>query len=87
MAKNRNKKQFKRGALPINEIYFFCDNCSAIKPSIKHRVTLTSDGIEIVRDICADCGVEQEIEGVGPSRIETFRIRSDETRQNRNQKG
>lgn len=85
MAKNRSKKGLGRRRTACNDIYFFCDNCSAMSPSKRHKVTLTSEGVEIVRDLCAECGVEQEIEGVEPERVETFRVRSDETGKYRNQ--
>lgn len=62
------------------EIYFFCDYCSLPRLSKRHTVTLTAKGIEIVKDVCSECGVVQEIESVGTKNIETFRIKDDETK-------
>ena len=63
-----------------NEIVFYCDNCSLPRISKKHTVRLTSDGTEIVKDVCEYCSVSQEIEfdARHTNTVEKFRIKSEE---------
>lgn len=63
------------GSTEAGDIYFFCDQCSEHRLSRRHTVTLTCYGVEIVKDVCSYCGVEQEIELIGRKQIETYRIR------------
>lgn len=53
---------------------FFCDNCSAPRPSSKHTIRISKDGIETVSDTCEFCGVTQDIESTGEKTIRTRRF-------------
>jgi len=56
---------------------FFCDNCGGCRTSSRHKVRITREGSEITSDTCEICGITQEIEIDGNSRVNKHRIKND----------
>ena len=64
----------------LNEIIFYCDNCSAPRVSKKHTIRFTNEGTEIIKDVCECCNVEQEIEfdSERSNKVDKFRVKSED---------